>query len=236
MMSLSGQPWQWQSSQHADGTSTAVADPTRYTIAFQSDGSLSIRADCNNVLGSYSVSGSQLSIKLGPSTLVGCPPDSQTDEFVAGLADVVSYTLAGDNLHLGLSGGGHMLLAPHPLPPLAGPTWELSAYNNGRAGVQSILANSDVNAVFGQDGRVTGSGGCNRYTGAYRAADGSLSIGPLASTRMACEQPVMEQEALFFKALESTTQYRFENDMLVLRDGSDATQAILTMVTQAGAG
>src|SRR4051794_6830818 len=38
--SLSDTPWQWQSTRHADGTSTTAADPTRYTIAFDGDGSL----------------------------------------------------------------------------------------------------------------------------------------------------------------------------------------------------
>lgn len=232
--SLSEQPWEWRSTDHADGTSTAAADATRYTIAFQSDGSAVIRADCNTVLGSYSANGSQLSIKPGPSTLVGCPPDSQADEFVAGLAQVTSFALTTDNmLELGLGGGGQMLLAPHPLPALAGPTWHLTAYNNGRDAVQSTLADSEVNAVFGaDDGRVTGSGGCNRYIGPYQADGGSLTIGPLASTRMACDQPRMDQEAAFLKALEATTRYRFENDLLVLRDASGAMQAILTQTAQ----
>jgi heat shock protein HslJ len=216
----------------ADGARTAVADPTRYTIAFQSDGSLFIRADCNNVLGTYSASGSELGIKLGPSTLVGCPPDSQADQFVADLAQVATYTLVNDNLQLGLRPGGQMLLAPHPLPQLTGTNWQLNGYNNGREAVVSILAGSHITAAFGPDGRVSGFSGCNRFMGPYQAGEGGLTIGPLGSTRMACEQPLMDQEAAVLRALESTTQYRFENDMLVLRDGSGAMQAIFQVATQ----
>src|SRR5262249_53710384 len=76
---LVGPTWQWEGTRSGDGTTVVVADPTRYTIQFQAGGMLAVRADCNNVLGSYTASGSQLSIELGPSTLVACPPDSQAD-------------------------------------------------------------------------------------------------------------------------------------------------------------
>ena len=226
--SLSDTAWQWQSTRRPDRASTTAADPTRYTIAFEADGSLRVRADCNTVLGAYSLSGSALTITLGPSTLVGCPSDSQADQFVADLSQVATYALAGETLQLGLRAGGQMLLAPHPLPQLAGPTWHLTSYNNGRGGVQSIAAGSQIDAVFGADGRVSGSSGCNRYMGPYQANAGNLSIGPLASTRLACEQSLMDQEAAYLKALESTTRYGFENDLLVLRDASGATQAIFS--------
>ena len=228
---LSDTPWQWASTRHADGTTTTVAEPARYTLAFQARGTLNIRADCNTVLGTYSVNGSSLTIQLGPSTLVGCPPDSQADQFVADLSQVVSYTLAQGNLQLGLRApGGQMLLTPHPLPELVGPDWQLNAYNNGRGGVQSLLADSKIDAVFDADGRVSGSSGCNRYMGPYQqAGGGALTIGPLASTRIACEQALMDQETAYLNALQATTRYAFENDMLVLRDASGATQAIFVL-------
>jgi heat shock protein HslJ len=229
---LSDTPWQWQSTRHADGTTTSVAEPARYTIAFQAQGMLNIRADCNTVLGTYSVNGAALTIQLGPSTLVGCPPDSQADQFVADLSQVASYTVGQGSLRLGLrTPGGEMLLAPRPLPELVGPDWQLNAYNNGRGGVQSVLADSKSDAVFGTDGRVTGSAGCNRYMGGYQASSGSLTIGPLATTRMACEQALMDQEAAYIQALESTAEYAFDNDMLVLRDASGAIQAIFVLPT-----
>src|SRR6516162_2044629 len=51
--SLVGTTWQWQGTRSGDGTTVVVSDPSRYTIEFQPGGTLSIRADCNNVLGSY---------------------------------------------------------------------------------------------------------------------------------------------------------------------------------------
>jgi hypothetical protein len=61
-----GATWQWEGTSASDGTSVDVADPTRYTIQFQTGRALVIRADCNNVLGSYTVSGSELTIELVP--------------------------------------------------------------------------------------------------------------------------------------------------------------------------
>jgi heat shock protein HslJ len=223
-----GGAWQWQSTQHADGSSVVAADPSRYTVTFQPDGRLTIRADCNTVLGSYTVSGAALQIQLGPSTLVGCPPDSQADQFTADLARVTGYALAGENLQLKLgSTGDQMLLSPLAMPELVGTNWEANSYNNGRGGVQSLLAGTEMTAVFGDNGQVSGSSGCNRYFGPYQSSGESLQIGPLASSRMLCQPAeVMDQEQAFLAALERTTQYQFENGNLVLRDAGGATQAI----------
>jgi heat shock protein HslJ len=42
--------------------------------------------------------------------------------------------------------------------------------------------------------RVSGTTGCNRFSGSYRFERGRLVLGPLAMTRMACPGPRMEQE------------------------------------------
>jgi heat shock protein HslJ len=208
-----------------DGSTVVAADPTRYTVEIQAGGTLAIRADCNNVLASYTVSGSELSIQLGPSTLVGCPPDSQADQFLVGLAQVDSYSVDGSTLRLGLSTGGQMTFGQGVAQTLVGPTWELTGYNNGRGGVQSVLAGTTSTATFGADGRINGSAGCNTYLGPYRSDGQSLTIGPLATTRMLCAQPVMDQETAFLAALQKATQYQFESGRLVLRDAGGATQA-----------
>jgi heat shock protein HslJ len=220
--------WQWQATQASNGSSTVVADPTRYTINFQADNSLQIRADCNQVGGTYSASGSSLMLQLGPSTLAACPPDSQADQFLAGLGQVTNYTVTSNNLELGLQGGGDMHFSAMPAPSLVGPNWQLLAYNNGRNAVQSVMIGTQPTAMFGTDGQVTGSGGCNTFSGPYQSTASTLSIGPLSSTRTACEQPVMDQETAYLAALERSATYRFENGRLMLADASGATQADFT--------
>jgi heat shock protein HslJ len=217
--------WQWQSTQASNGSSIVVADPTRYTITFQADNSLQIRADCNQVGGTFSVNGSSLTLQLGPSTLAACPPDSQVDQFLAGLGQVTNYATTENNLELGLQGGGRMQFSAMPAPSLVGPSWQLLAYNNGRNAVQSVMIGTQPTAMFGADGQISGSGGCNSFSGPYQSTASTLSIGPLASTMMACEQPVMDQETAYLAALERARTYRFDNGRLVLADATGATQA-----------
>ena len=73
--------------------------------------------------------------------------------------------------------------------------------------------------------RVTGSGGCNRFSGSYEAGEGTLSFGPLASTRMAC--PGMETETAFLRALEGTRRFRLVGRHLDLEDGHGVVLARL---------
>ncbi len=69
------------------------------------------------------------------------------------------------------------------------------------------------------EGRIAGSGGCNRYTGAGTLANGKATIGQLASTRMACPPTAMNQEAKFLAALASATRYEVRRDgLLILMD------------------
>jgi heat shock protein HslJ len=86
-----------------------------------------------------------------------------------------------------------------------------------------------VTATFGEDGTVSGSSGCNTFTGGYTAQEGVIEIGPLASTQKACEPAeVMTQEAAFLTAMQNATTYSIDGDTLELRDGSGALQVDFT--------
>jgi putative lipoprotein len=60
------------------------------------------------------------------------------------------------------------------------------------------------------DGRISGSGGCNSYSGLGRLAEGRVSVGLLAMTKMGCEPDVLEQEARFASALPSSVRYEID--------------------------
>jgi copper homeostasis protein (lipoprotein) len=64
--------------------------------------------------------------------------------------------------------------------------------------------------------QVTGSGGCNKFTGSYASGEGSLTFGPLAATRMSCAG--METETAFLKALADTRRFRLAGRHLELDD------------------
>jgi putative lipoprotein len=81
-----------------------------------------------------------------------------------------------------------------------------------------------------QEGRASGSTGCNRLSGAYRTVGDSLSFGAMAMTRMAC--PGMgDQEQVFTRALEATRRFAVQGDTLELHDGADRALARLVRST-----
>ena len=54
-------------------------------------------------------------------------------------------------------------------------------------------------------GQVSGTAGCNRYSGSYSVSGGSITFGSLSLTRMACAEPVNQQEQAFIQALSGKT-------------------------------
>lgn len=64
-----------------------------------------------------------------------------------------------------------------------------------------LFPNTSITLAFDGAGAVSGNSGCNSYSGAYAINGTSLSIGPLISTRMACEPDVMDQEQLYLASL-----------------------------------
>ena len=69
-----------------------------------------------------------------------------------------------------------------------------------------------------EDGRISGSSGCNRYFAAVEEPEPtSLTLGTIGSTRMACPTEVMELEARYLTALSNVVAYGFFAGKLVLR-------------------
>jgi putative lipoprotein len=96
---------------------------------------------------------------------------------------------------------------------LEGTLWYLVALNDHK--VITTSEKSTPSITFDpKSGRVSGSGGCNRFTGSYQAtASGSLTFGPLAATRMACAD-TMATEDEFFKALNAVHGYHIDAGIL----------------------
>jgi heat shock protein HslJ len=76
---------------------------------------------------------------------------------------------------------------------------------------------------FGDDGKVYGFGGCNRYFGSYELeASGALSLGRIGATRMACPPPILDREDAFFAALEAIDRFAIAGGELTLSGANDA--------------
>jgi len=90
-------------------------------------------------------------------------------------------------------------------------------------GTAWVLAGNEAVSLRFEQGRVSGSDGCNRFNGPYLSRGASLTIGPpLAATQMACPPPVMQQAAQFNQSLAATRFFRRDgaNLRLLAEDGS----------------
>jgi heat shock protein HslJ len=96
--------------------------------------------------------------------------------------------------------------------------------------VGGVSASGDRRAriAIAADGRVTGSGGCNRLMGRADINGETIRFGTLATTRMACAPAIMERERKLLDALATTRTYRIADTMLTLHDASSAEVARLT--------
>ena len=121
---------------------------------------------------------------------------------------------------------GAVVAGPAVAPPLIGTEWVAIGINNGRGGVVNAIEDARVTAIFDDEGRVAGSGGCNRFMATFEVDGGAIRIGPVAGTRMMCAEPegVSEQEGSYFAALERSATWLIREGRLQLRDADDALQ------------
>jgi heat shock protein HslJ len=182
---------------------------------------------CNRFSTSYAVRGSTLEISpSGAMTQMACPPAimEQARAFMASLQDTSTYRMDAGQLQLVDADGAVVASFAPQSQELTGTSWRVIGYNNGKQAVVSVLAGMQLTMAFAADGRVSGSAGCNNYTGTYTASGSSLRFGPAATTRKMCTQPagIMEQEQQFLEALESVAAIRQEGDRAELRTADDA--------------
>ena len=187
---------------------------------------------CNRYSAPYTVEGS--AIEIGPraaTTQMACPPEvtEQAEAFMAALTGARRYRVSGGELQL-LSADGAVLSALTAQPQsLAGTAWRATGINNGKGSVAGLVAGSSVTMAFTADGKVSGSAGCNNYTGGYQADGSKLRFTPAAATRRMCATPgVMEQEQAFFEALETVATMRMEGDRLEMRTADGALAVVVT--------
>lgn len=89
-------------------------------------------------------------------------------------------------------------------------------------GGRGVVDGVQTTMIFDSEGRVSGTGGCNRYTGSYTLEDDRLTFGPLAGTKMMCPEAVMGQEDRFHKALGAVDRIAVDGPfLLIYAGGSD---------------
>ena len=111
---------------------------------------------------------------------------------------------------------------------LTGIDWRLISL--GPAGSEAnIVAGTTVTLKFGEDGRASGSTGCNSYSGTYQVRGDNISFSRLVSTRRAClDQNANQQEQRFLSTLEAANRFRLSSNRLTIL--SDRGRNVLNFV------
>ena len=202
-----------------------LPDGAKVTISFEG-GQASGSAACNSYGGAFDAADDgSLSFETGFAvTAMACETPLMTLEsaYLEALATVTSFVVDGK---LTLHGDGLELTFDEEVPPVAlplvGTTWTLTTIASGDA-VSSVLNGTEVTAEFTADATVAGSAGCNRYSGSYTWTGDQLSFSPLASTKMACADDVMEQEGAFLASMQDVGTFSIEGAQLTLMNMSGA--------------
>ncbi len=93
---------------------------------------------------------------------------------------------------------------------LEGTSWELYAYRKTRP-----IEGRAITIRF-DDGKVSGSAGCNTFGGSYQVDGDKIAISELFTTLMACPEPkgIMEQEQLILQFLGNAQKYKIVDGQL----------------------
>ncbi|MGH0034063.1 MAG: META domain-containing protein [Myxococcota bacterium] len=124
---------------------------------------------------------------------------------------------------------------PASLEAIAATPWVLTHFAEG----DPAPAQPAITLQLGE-GRLSGSSGCNRYTAAVEsgAEVGSLLVGPIAGTRMACPAPIDALERRYLEALEGVKRFERDADRLTLhweREGDSGSLVYAPGASQPGA-
>ena len=92
--------WKWQQSADNSGQTWNSPNPANYTVQFNPDGTVAAQVDCNRSNGTYQADETNLTITLGPTTLMACPPPTLDNIFRLQLSQVSSYFFDGNDLIL----------------------------------------------------------------------------------------------------------------------------------------
>jgi heat shock protein HslJ len=214
---LQGPKWILRSYDLA-GTLTLVPDNQYADLQFDAN-SVSGFSGCNTFTARYRSGGRTLFISNPASTKMACPEEATNFEttFLQLLNASRFYSTRADTLTIfSAVGETSLVFDAAPRNPLLG-KWQVGGFASDANTVSSLLPGTTMDVAFGI-GNVGGFAGCNSFSGVYGTNGNVVRIGRLATTRLACADDVMAQEAAFLKALEGAALIETRNDQVNLTD------------------
>ena len=111
---------------------------------------------------------------------------------------------------------------------LDGTSWLLTDYISPDGAVFTVPAAVTPLLAF-EGGNLTGNAGCNTFSSTYTVTGDAIELGPIMSTKMACEEPMASVEGAYLAALESIDKVAILDDgkLQLWDDGGKTTLAFL---------
>lgn len=192
-------------------------------ITFE-DGNLSANGGCNNMFGGYSVVDGVLEVGAMASTEMACeqPLMDQDTAVIAFLTSGPAVALSGDDLVLGDTAATSISfldrVVADPDRPLEGTRWVVDTVITGDA-ASSTPTGAEASITFTQ-GTAAVEAGCNTGSAPAEVADGVITFGPMALTKMMCPDEVMSLENAVVATLNGSVTFEIEADRLTLTAAS----------------
>ncbi len=220
----------------------AIAPDSGITATFAADGSVTGSGGCNTYSASWKSDGTSLTVGPIAATLSSC--DSSTDalesSYLAALQAAATWSLDGSALVIVSADGTTLVYGGEGDSAALAGEWPLVSVD-GTPVPTGVMASAD----FGPDGALTGSGGCNQFSGTYTSDGASITVGPLASTRKYCEDS-STIEGLYLDALQGASTWAIDGGTLIIEgtgtlvfgestaSADDLTGQTWILVSQAG--
>jgi heat shock protein HslJ len=197
------------------------------TLQFGEDGSASGTDGCNRYTTTYTASRSSISFEPAASTMMACPEAVATQaarvlwrhwaqRIVTNCAAVNSSCLDGTKV---------LATFVAAKEDLAGTTWLVTGYNNGREAVVSPLLGADIIVNIDDANLISGNAGCNDFFAQVQAATNGIHRDRRRRRHAAHLHKSSRRHGTggeFFAALESAATFSVEGDFIELRNADDA--------------
>jgi heat shock protein HslJ len=206
--------------------------------AVSGTGAISGQSGCNQYGGGYQVTDNSLAISNLFTTMMACDESVMEVEtaYIQALSTSQTFAITGMNLMISTEQG--VLTFSASRTPLTGALWVLTALGDINQ-PETPVTGSNFTAQFTRNplapsGVVSGTTGCNEYAAVFSSSLTEIKINlPVASQNQTCVPGLVDQEQLYYLALNSATEFQIIGDVLVI-PYDDGRQALVFEATQVG--
>ncbi|HXF85022.1 MAG TPA: META domain-containing protein [Anaerolineales bacterium] len=104
--------------------------------------------------------------------------------------------------------------------------WKLVSYGDP-ANPMSAVPDVETLIYFDPEGRLSGNVGCNGFSGEYKVDGNQITFDSVASTLMACEGPIGQQEHTVLSVFAATATFELNGNLLRITSADGSSLVLL---------